>query len=114
MTDSLWIALAITAVGTFAMRAVPLLWMQHHLSQRQQHSGDAIDGMPTWLGVLGPCVVAALAGSSLVPATQTTVAWLATLVGVIVTLLVWYYKRSMGFPILAGVSAFGLTMVLGI
>ncbi|KZZ45167.1 branched-chain amino acid ABC transporter [Thalassolituus sp. HI0120] len=110
MTDVMWVALAITAAGTFAMRAIPLVWMQRHLSQAQHDSNDSVDGMPTWLGVVGPCVVAALAGSSMVPATQTATTWLATMIGVIVTLLVWYTKRSMGLPILAGVGAFGLTM----
>jgi len=32
MDNSFWIVIAVTASGTFAMRALPLLWMQRHLA----------------------------------------------------------------------------------
>src|SRR5699024_7952663 len=39
MSDDLWLVIALIAVGTFAIRAVPLLWMRRHLQRRHLARG---------------------------------------------------------------------------
>jgi branched-subunit amino acid transport protein len=104
--NSFWIVIAVTAVGTFAMRSLPLLWMQRHLEKRDSNGG--IDDIPLWLSISGPCMIAAMTGTSLIPATADITGWLATLIGSIMTLLCWYKTRSLGWPIVVGVTVFGL------
>ena len=111
MDNSFWIVIAVTASGTFAMRALPLLWMQRHLARR--NSANMLDDLPLWLSISGPCMIAAMTGTSLIPVTADVTGWLATLIGAIVTLLCWYKTRSLGWPIVIGVTLFGLTRWLG-
>jgi branched-subunit amino acid transport protein len=68
--------------------------------------------MPKWLGVLGPVMIAAMLGVSLVPETASLNSWLATFVGVSFTLLVWSRTKSLGWPVLMGVAAFGAVRLL--
>ncbi|MEZ9133326.1 AzlD domain-containing protein, partial [Vibrio breoganii] len=42
-----------------------------------------------------------------------TAYWLATLVGTLFTLLIWYWKRSLGLPVLAGVAIYGAIIYVG-
>ncbi|HPQ96589.1 MAG: AzlD domain-containing protein [Thiothrix sp.] len=85
--------------------------MQRHLLRRADR--NTAESMPLWLSVLGPSMVAAMFGVSLVPATPTPVTWAATAFGVVLTLLIWYRTRSLGWPILAGVATYGMALVLG-
>ena len=110
MDSSLWIAVMVTAAGTFAMRLLPLLWMQRQL--KKHHDKNAVEVIPRWISLLGPLMIAAMLGVSLMPGTPDVVSWLATLGGAVATLLVWKYARSLGLPVLAGVVAFGLLRVL--
>ena len=110
MDSALWIALMATAAGTLFMRALPLLWMQRHLDRRNDE--NTVEAMPTWLSVLGPAMIAAMFGVSLVPTTVTLTSWLATACGVLLTLLVWYRTRSLGWPVFAGVTMYGTVKFL--
>lgn len=110
MSGAMWLAVMAAALGTLAMRALPLVWMQRRL----RRSGDepGLDAMPPWLGVLGPLMIAALLGVSLAPQRQDFAGWLATLVGVAVTLVVWRRTRALGWPVMAGVASFGLVVIV--
>ena len=110
MDSSLWIAVVVTAVGTFAMRVVPLLWMRQQL--KKHHDKNAVEVIPGWISLLGPLMIAAMLGVSMMPGTPGLASWLATLGGAVATLLVWKHARSLGLPVLAGVVAFGLLRVL--
>jgi len=113
MDESIWIAVLATTAGTLAMRVLPLLWMQRHLARR--HEGNNAGTMPAWLSVLGPSMIAAMLGVSLVPATFTVASWLATTFGVLLTLVVWYRTQSLGWPVVAGVLTYGaVTLLAGI
>ena len=110
MDSELWIALMVTAAGTFCMRSLPLLWMQRHLVRRNDE--NAVENMPVWLSVLGPSMIAAMFGVSLVPTTFNLNSWLATTLGVLFTLIVWYRTRSLGWPVLTGVAMYGVVKLL--
>lgn len=104
MSVELWWALALSALGTFLVRVAPLLWMQRHLSRR----AGASTAMPVWLSVLGPAMIAAMFGVSLVPGQLSSVAWSVAVCGLLATGLVWLKTRSLGLPVLLGVLAYGL------
>lgn len=106
MDSSMWLALASIAIGTYLLRLVPYLWMKRSLAKRQTE--DGVGSMPTWLTILGPTMIAAMFGTSLVPTHPDTLSWLATGVGMLATFGVWTRTRSMGLPILCGVVAFGM------
>lgn len=111
MDKSILLAILATAAGTWLMRLLPLIWMQGHLGRL--NSEKTVESLPDWLSVMGPAMIAALLGVSLVPATLSLTDWLAPLLGVLLTLLVWYRSRSLGLPVLAGVFAYGLVKLLG-
>lgn len=106
MDTSMWLALVSIAIGTYLLRLLPYIWMKRSLAKKQAE--DGIDAMPTWLTILGPTMIAAMFGTSLVPTHSDMFSWLATGVGILVTLGVWTRTRSMGLPILCGVVAFGM------
>lgn len=110
MSITLWMAVVATTLGTLLMRMAPLLWMRHRLAVR--NTEDNVEPMPQWLSVLGPLMIAAVLGVSLVPAQPSLASWSATAVGVLATLGVWYRTRSLGWPVAAGVAAYGLTLLL--
>ncbi|WP_069384143.1 AzlD domain-containing protein [Halomonas caseinilytica] len=110
MSNALWLAVLASALGTYLIRVLPLLWMRRRL--RRLDGDDNVDAMPQWLGILGPLMIAALFGVSLVPRDPSATAWLATAIGIAITLLVWYWKRSLGWPVAAGVAAYGVIIVL--
>ncbi|OOV87077.1 branched-chain amino acid ABC transporter [Oceanospirillum linum] len=109
METSMWLALASIALGTYLLRLLPYLWMKAALTKKQMEGG--ISAMPSWLTILGPTMIAAMFGTSLVPAHLDTISWLATGAGTLVTFAVWTRTRSMGLPILCGVAAFGMIML---
>ncbi|QUX91270.1 branched-chain amino acid ABC transporter [Marinomonas sp. A3A] len=109
MEMSMWLALASIAIGTYLIRLLPYVWMKRSLAKRQTE--DGVGSMPTWLTILGPTMIAAMFGTSLVPAHSGALSWLATGVGILVTYGVWTRTRSMGLPILFGVLAFGIVML---
>ncbi|MDN3523315.1 AzlD domain-containing protein [Halomonas ramblicola] len=111
MSNALWLAVLASAAGTLLMRLLPLLWMRRRL-ERLDDGDDGLEAMPQWLGILGPLMIAAVLGVSLVPATLDARSWLATAVGVAATLLVWYRLRSLGWPVAAGVAAYGVVVTL--
>jgi branched-subunit amino acid transport protein AzlD len=106
MDMSMWLALVSIAIGTYLLRLLPYLWMKRSLAKRQTE--DGVGSMPIWLTILGPTMIAAMFGTSLVPTQSDMVSWLATGVGILVTFGVWTRTRSMGLPILCGVVAFGI------
>ncbi|SEM37484.1 AzlD domain-containing protein [Halomonas caseinilytica] len=110
MSNALWLAVLASALGTYLIRVLPLLWMRRRL--RRLDGNDNVDAMPQWLGILGPLMIAALFGVSLVPRDPSATTWLATAIGIAITLLVWYRKRSLGWPVAAGVAAYGVIIVL--
>ncbi|NVK28239.1 MAG: AzlD domain-containing protein [Flavobacteriia bacterium] len=107
METSMWLALASIAIGTYLLRLVPYIWMKRSLAKRQ--SEDAVGSMPTWLTILGPTMIAAMFGTSLVPSHADALSWFASGIGLLVTYGVWTRTRSMGMPILCGVVAFGVS-----
>ncbi|MBB3230936.1 AzlD domain-containing protein [Halomonas stenophila] len=110
MSSALWLAVLAAALGTLLLRLVPLLWMQRRLRKLDGEPGS--DAMPQWLAVLGPMMVAAVLGVSLVPRQPDATSWLATAIGVLATLAVWYRLRSLGWPVVAGVAAYGAVVIL--
>jgi branched-subunit amino acid transport protein AzlD len=112
MDNSVWLALAVCAVGTFLLRVIPMLWMKRHLIRQSAAAAEA--PMPVWLTVLAPTMIAAMFGVSLVPGSLTFSAWLATALGILTTLLVWRRTRSLGWPVCAGVLMFGVVEVVAV
>lgn len=107
MSTALWLAVVVSALGTLLMRVVPFMWMQRRLD-----SDTGMNAMPQWLGILGPLMIAAVLGVSIVPVTPSVMSWVATVIGLGVTLLVWWRLRSLGWPVAAGVAVFGLVEVV--
>ncbi|MGO2240793.1 MAG: AzlD domain-containing protein [Halomonas sp.] len=107
MSTELWIAVIACAIGTLLMRVVPFLWMQRRLN-----SDTGINNMPQWLGILGPLMIAAVLGVSIMPVNPSAIAWIATAIGLSVTLAVWSRLRSLGWPVAAGVTVFGLVQIV--
>ncbi len=105
MQTDIWIAIVVAALGTFAMRALPLMWTQRHFNKHKANNTEA--QLPTWIGVLGPLMIAAMLGVSLIPKETSMVGWLATVAGTLLTVLIWRKTRTLGLPVLAGVLAFG-------
>ena len=110
MDSALWLAMLAAAAGTFLLRMLPLLWMQRHLDRRDNQ--ESVESMPIWLRVLGPAMIAAMFGVSVVPASLTFTSWLATLLGGALTLAVWYRTRSLGWPVFAGVAMYGVVEIV--
>lgn len=106
MSSALWIAVVISALGTLLMRVVPFLWMQ-----RRMGSEEGLNAMPQWLAVLGPLMIAAVFGVSIVPVEPSPLSWLATAIGLGVALLVWRRTRSMGWPVAVAVATYGALML---
>ena len=102
MSTALWLAVVVSALGTLLMRVVPFLWMQRRLN-----SAAGINNMPQWLGILGPLMIAAVLGVSIMPVNPSAISWFATAIGLSVTLLVWWKLRSLGWPVAAGVAVYG-------
>ncbi|WP_163559701.1 AzlD domain-containing protein [Halomonas sp. NO4] len=111
MSTALWLAVLASSLGTLLMRLLPLLWMRRRL-ERLDDGDDGFDAMPQWLGILGPLMIAAVLGTSLVPTTVDATSWLATAIGVLATLAAWWRLRSLGWPIAAGVAAYGAVVTL--
>ncbi len=107
MSSALWLAVVFSALGTLLMRVVPFLWMQRRLN-----SATGINNMPQWLGILGPLMIAAVLGVSIMPVNPSATSWFATAIGLSTTLLVWWKLRSLGWPVAAGVAVFGLVQVI--
>lgn len=137
MTEQWGWALLVLSVGTFLLRMLPLWWTRRHL-QRQRAAtaaanqadagmnGDANRGadagasigvdstlqLPLWLTVLGPAMIAAMLGVSLLPAPLTSVSLLATVLATLVTVLTWRRTRSLGWPVVLGVCCYGCCFVV--
>ena len=109
MQTDIWIAIIVAAVGTYALRVAPLLWTQRHFNKHKANNTEA--RLPTWLSVLGPLMIAAMLGASLIPKTPSVASWVATAVGSVVTVLVWRKSKSLGLPVFCGVLSFGLAFV---
>lgn len=109
MDNSLWLLMLACAVGTFLLRALPLIWMRRHLVRRS--ISNTTEAMPVWLTVLAPTMIAAMCGVSLVPVNSAVSSWLATLLGGLCTILVWRRTRSLGWPVCIGVGVYGASIV---
>ena len=105
MDTNRWLVILLCAVGTFLIRALPLVWTRRHLARQTK---DTTNTLPTWLGLLGPLMIAAMFGVSLVPVRQDWVGVIATLAGCATTLVSWYHSRTLGKPVFIGVVVFGL------
>ena len=106
MHVDIWIAIVVAAIGTYALRVVPLLWTQRHFNKHKANNTEA--RLPTWLSVLGPLMIAAMLGASLIPKAPSAASWIATAIGTVVTVLVWRKYKSLGLPVLCGVLSFGM------
>lgn len=107
MSHALWLAVVASALGTLLMRVVPFLWMQQRLN-----SDTGLNNMPQWLSILGPMMIAAVLGVSIVPVNPNSASWVATAIGLGVTLWVWWRMRSLGWPVAAGVGCFGVVQLM--
>lgn len=110
MDNSLWITLLLASIGTLLLRLLPLLWMQRHLLKQKRK--DDLTIIPHWLSVLGPLMIAAMLGVSLVPSSVSASAWWATGLGSLAALFAWLWTKSLGWPVLAGVSMYGAVIVV--
>ena len=106
MHVDIWIAIVVAAIGTYALRVVPLLWTQRHFNKHKANNTEA--RLPTWLSVLGPLMIAAVLGASLIPKAPSAASWIATAIGTVVTVLVWRKFKSLGLPVFCGVLSFGV------
>ncbi|MDV7338191.1 AzlD domain-containing protein [Terasakiella sp. A23] len=111
MDNNFWILLGLCASGTLMMRLLPLIWMQRHLAKRKTQ--EAVEEIPSWLSVFGPAMIAGMFGVSLIPANPSPVSWAATALGVIATLAVWRFTKSLGWPVFGGVLVYGVVILLG-
>lgn len=109
MSSALWLAVLASALGTLLLRLLPLLWMRRRLSKLDDP--EDTEALPQWLSILGPLMIAAVLGVSLVPRHPDAGSWLATGLGVLVTLAVWRRVRSLGWPVAAGVATYGAVVL---
>lgn len=110
MSSDLWLAVMVSAIGTYFLRLLPTLWMQRRISSK--NGRKTVESVTVWLSTLGPLMIAAMLGASLVPSEQSIAAWVATGLGTLITLIVWRRTQSLGWPVLAGVLAFGAIQFL--
>lgn len=106
MHVDIWTAIVVAAIGTYALRVGPLLWTQRHFNKHKANNTEA--RLPTWLSVLGPLMIAAMLGASLIPKAPSAASWIATAIGTVVTVLVWRKFKSLGLPVFCGVLSFGV------
>lgn len=106
MQTDIWVAIIVAAIGTYALRVVPLLWTQRHFNKHKANNTEA--RLPTWLSVLGPLMIAAMLGASLVPKAPSMSSWIATCIATAITILVWRKTKTLGLPVFSGVAAFGV------
>jgi len=106
MHVDIWIAIVVAAIGTYALRVVPLLWTQRHFNKHKANNTEA--RLPAWLSVLGPLMIAAMLGASLIPKVPSAASWIATAIGTVVTVVVWRKFKSLGLPVFCGVLSFGV------
>ena len=106
MHVDIWIAIVVAAIGTYALRVVPLLWTQRHFNKHKANNTEA--RLPAWLSVLGPLMIAAMLGASLIPKAPSAASWIATAIGTVVTVVVWRKFKSLGLPVFCGVLSFGV------
>ncbi|MFC0337294.1 Branched-chain amino acid transport protein (AzlD) [Kushneria avicenniae] len=109
MKSDIWLAAGAAAVGTLLIRMLPLYWIQ----RRWQRAEGKETIMPSWPGVLAPLMIAALLGISMVPQNTGTEGWSATMMGSLVTLLIWHRTRTLGLPVAFGVAAYALVRMGG-
>lgn len=110
MSTELWVAVISIGLGTFALRLFPLLWMRHYVEKHADK--EALDAIPHWLSILGPLMIAAMLGVSLVPSQQGFLPWLMIMFGCLATTMTWKYTRSIGLPVCAGVLLFGILQLV--
>jgi branched-subunit amino acid transport protein AzlD len=110
MQTEIWVAIVVAAIGTYALRVGPLLWTQRHFNKHKANNSQA--HLPMWLSVLGPLMIAAMLGASLIPKEPSQASWVATVIGTLVTTLVWRKYRTLGLPVFCGVLAFGASLAL--
>lgn len=110
MSGQTWVILISIALGTYLIRALPYLWMSRKLNQKAAQGG--VGSTPVWLTILGPTMIAAMFGTSLVPVEPSLLSWIATVVGCGATYLVWRRTHSMGYPIVVGVLVFAALVVV--
>ena len=106
MHVDIWIAIVVAAIGTYALREGPLLWTQRHFNKHKANNTEA--RLPAWLSVLGPLMIAAMLGASLIPKVPSAASWIATAIGTVVTVVVWRKFKSLGLPVFCGVLSFGV------
>ncbi len=97
---TLWIAITIIGVATYATRVVPLFWLRPNGVRKQRSS---------WLERLGPCLLAAMAVSIILPTlapTKDPLAILAAAGGLMSTAGSMWFRRDPGLATVIGVTTF--------
>ncbi|MDP5252789.1 MULTISPECIES: AzlD domain-containing protein [unclassified Vibrio] len=110
MSTEVTMAIAMICLGTFLLRCLPMVWMRRRL---KANSSKANQATPLWLQVLGPTMIAAMCGVSLVPAHPSTLLAFAAIVGCVATVLTWWFSRSLALPVLVGVVCYAVVVLLG-
>ncbi len=110
MNELSWTTLIIVAIGTYLLRAAPAIFVARRI--KRSADNKSLGQIPTWITVMGPVMIAAMFGTSLIPSQPSLVSWLGTLIGTIATLAVWYKTRTLGLPVLIGVVIYGLVIAL--
>lgn len=105
MSTSLWLAVLAVAMGTFCLRALPMVWMRRYF--KKYPDKEALDAIPEWLSILGPLMIAAMFGVSLIPHQAGVMPWFIALLGCLATVVTWKYTRSIGLPVCVGVAFYG-------
>ncbi|GAB3478177.1 AzlD domain-containing protein [Marinomonas epiphytica] len=110
MTTEIWLSVVIISIGTLAVRLVPFVWMRNKLQKASDQ--NSVADTPVWLTIMGPTMIAAMFGTSVVPGTPSLLTWLSSIIGLLITWLVWRRTQSLGWPICWGVSAYGVAELL--
>lgn len=110
MNESVWLTLFVIAVGTFLIRTVPLQIMFRRL--KKSDSINTSKQIPVVLSIMGPAMIAAMLGSSLIPSKPSFVSLTATLAGIIVTLATYYKFRTLSVPVLLGVVGYSVVILI--
>lgn len=103
MSGVLWVAFAVIGAVTYLTRALPLLF------DRRADRGDGPP--PAWLDALGPCILAAIAVTVLLPEARAALAdgaWRPFALGSAAAAAAMLWRRDAGLATLAGVAGYWL------
>ena len=111
MSHEALLAVIFLGIATYLSRLLPYLWMRKRLNS-SQGTVNQEERIPQSIRVLGPIMIAAMFGMSLLPQEPKTPSLLAAPVACFFIFYIWKKKKSLIFPILGGVASYGLTLFI--